>query len=938
MTLRILDPLVPALLAAVPVFVYISYRSLKRSLKSRRRLLPLIARSAVFVLIVLAIAGVQIAEDTDAVNVIYLIDDSESMSSGDERAIVEFIRTSSSSMGGADTASAVVFGADRSVEIEPTTELELEGYESIVDGSATDIEGAILGAISIFPESGAKRIVLLSDGNETSGSAEEAVRIAESLGVRIDTVALGGAYAGAPGGEFAADGIRNEVAVADLIAPESVRTGQMHDITVLIEAREATVSDVYILRNGAFLGEDRLQLSAGENRMTYTTAVEEGGVHTYEVVIRPDEDTFIRNNEYRTSMRVEGEPSVLYVSSEGEESASFLNALDTQGIPSTRIGTEELPPTLAGLLPYDLVVFDNVPAYDLSFNRMETIERYVRDAAGGFLMLGGDESFGAGGYYNTPIERILPVDMDVTSSMDTPSLALIMVIDKSGSMGDTIAGGETKLDLVKEAVIASVEVLNPFYTVALLAFDADFEWTVEPVRAGRIEQIVADLRGLESGGGTRLYPAMEEGFARLDGMQAAVKHLLVLSDGLTDDGEFEQLAQTIRANRITVSTIAVGTDSDQELLETIAEIGGGRSYYTDDIKRIPRIFASESLIVSRGLIVEELFIPSARTPSEIIDGINTSNLPPLGGFVLTYPKDGATEVLSTFNDNPLLAVKQHGLGRTAAFTSDLKGAWGREWIGWDEFPRFSAQLVRWLQRPPAEGPLDVTVSIARGVGEVRVEGVDENGDFVNNLDLMAIVLSGDGSTEEIEIPQTAPGLYEGELIAREEGDYFITIYGNAPGRSIGPRTYGASVPYSEEYLFRNPDLTLLERMARETGGSSIRPDTGESAGDYIFTSAEPSGAYIDIWPYLLIAALVLFTGDIALRQAAKRREEAAEAQPVSRRGARPRGPTYHELIEQIESEERRENRQKRTLSYWFGPGERETDASARLYLSRRNRR
>ncbi|MBT3273451.1 MAG: VWA domain-containing protein, partial [Spirochaetales bacterium] len=734
-----------------------------------------------------------------------------------------------------------------------------------------------------------------------------------------------------------------EVIVQALLAPVVVNSGQVHDITALIQSERATNGLLYIFKDGEYLGEEGIHLEPGINRYTYSSRIDESGAHMYEVYIRPDSDTIEENNIFSASVLVKGDAAVLYVSNEGEAANSFLSALSVQGISAKKITPAILPKDLQSLMHYDAIIFDNVPAFDLSLASMELIERYVRDSGGGFLMLGGDKSFGIGGYFNTPVERALPVDMDVTSSMNIPSLALFLVIDKSGSMGDIVASGQTKLDLVKEAVIASVEILNPFYKVGLLAFDADFEWTVEPIEAGSKGQIIEDMRGLAAGGGTKLYPALVEAFNELKETPAAVKHLLILSDGLTDEEDFESIAKEIRRENITISTISVGGDSDRELLSMMAEQGGGRSYFTDDIQRIPRIFASESIIVSRGLIVEESFVPQPGVPSEITNGTDLPAIPPLRGFVLTYPKTGAQQVLSAFNGSPLLSIWRYGLGKSAAYTSDFRGKWGRDLLNWDDFPVLAAQLIRWLKREQGSGYLKTAVNKQGSSGTITIDAIDENDNFINGLELEALILGPDGRSANHSIIQSAPGLYELDFETGESGDYFVTVYNVRNDLEIPPETHILTIPYPSEYLKHKADGALLTDLAVISGGRVLSSVVGRE--DILFSDIEESpGAYLDLWRYFLMAALLLFLIDITSRHVLRSRkseddegrEQVVEQfRRVTEARAR-RKITYDELLSTMESERKRVS-ENRDIGRWFDSRNKPEDSSIRLFLPKKRR-
>jgi Ca-activated chloride channel homolog len=892
------------------------------------RFAVLAARLLTLLLLVLALAGPAIPETTERVNVVYVIDRSMSLPEIGQRPTIEYLNESLALRHEDDTVGIVVFGGDSSVEASARRELTEVAIESVVDDSATDIANAIYTAMSIMPEYGDKRIVLLSDGNENRGDALEAAQIAKASGIRITTVPL------------TFENVVNEAYVRDIITPMSVRSGQIFEFTVAVRSTMETPASLTFALDGNYIGEEEVALQPGENSFSYTTVLEDTGVHRYEVRLSPGSDVIAENNLYQAVVRVSGRPAILYVSAEGKRSESLLNALNVQEFTVDAVDINELPATLGELIGYDAILFDNIPAFDLSITKMELIERYVRDTGGGFVMIGGDQSFGVGGYYKTPIEKVLPVDMDVTSSMYLPSLALVMAVDKSGSMGEQSRTTGTKLDIVKEAVIAAVDILNPYYTVGLLAFDADFEWTVPITQAGNRAEIIDRLSRLRSGGGTDLFNALKEGYSRLLNTPAAVKHLIALSDGLTDVGDFEGLTKAIAQDGISVSTVAVGEDANRQLMRQIAGWGGGRSYYTDDISNAPRIFASESMIVSRDLIVEESFLPAVTADHETIKGVGLEGFPPLHGFVLTYNKPGAEQVLSTFNNSPLLSVWRYGLGRSAAFTSDLKGRWGTEWVRWDEFPQFIAQLMRWSERPKDERELDVAISHAEGRGTVRVDAVTPDGAFLNNLELQAVMIRPDAGAaidrdlegKTVSFTQDAPGLYSLEFETGEAGEYYFTIFDE--DGSLSPETYGMVIPYPEEYVQFEPNLELLEAVAEATDDRMVR--MADTTADFFEPTGIGTRIYRSLWFWFALAALILFVLDIAIRQV---RIPPGFFQRIANI-FRAKGDklSYDEAAIIIAERYREERERKRDITYWFGRTRDNRDYAARLYLAKRRQK
>lgn len=897
-------PIILLLLLTLPA-AYLLYRRLAAA-TSLRSLLALAGRSLTLVLLVLALSRMATAVDTDRVNLLFVLDRSDSLDDLTQGAALETFRSSLEGMGQSDTTGLVVFGRGASVELTPRDSVGEVSLTSAVESSTTDISGALHTAMAALPEEGVNRIVLMTDGNQTRGDALETARSLAAAGIAVFPVPVSSGL-----GE-------NELFIKDVIAPGEVRAGQALDFTVLVETLlEPASASITVWSDDTYVGEDVLDLRSGENSVGYSAAFDTPGLHRLEVLLSSPEDTIDANNRYEVFIRVTGRPSLLYVSERGRRSEAFVEALRTQDIEVSTLTTQEIPNTLSGLIEYDAVVLDDVPGFELSLSKMEILESYVRNAGGGLLMIGGDNSFGLGGYYGTPVEKALPVDMDVASSAGIPSLTLLMIVDKSGSMGGYTAGGETKLDLVKSAALSAVELLNPFYRAGVLAFDADAEWAVPITTAGDRARIVDGLAGLTPGGGTNLFGAMQAAYEAVRPSESSVRHLLILSDGLTEEGDFQELTGRMAAEGITVSTVAVGADADRELMADLAGRGGGRHYYTDDIQDVPRIFASEAIIASRGLLVEEAFLPRPGVPHEIVQGIDTSALPLLEGFVLTYPKASAEQVLLTSDGKPLLAVRRYGLGRTAAFTSDLRGRWGRSWVEWPELPRLLAQLVRWVERPSAGEELSVTVEEKRGDAVIAVDAEAGTGDFLNFLDLTASVVYPDGRAEEVAVGQIGPGQYRGSFAAEESGPYVVTVRENDSRQP--PQVHGLVVPYSREYRDFEPNLPLLEGIAETTGGRVIARE--DAAGLRALYSSGSAGwrAERELGHWFILAAALVLLAEIAVRKL--RLSAGFFAGLLLRlRSGRPRPkPDYAEARRSMAEKERkeREERARRDLGFWY---------------------
>jgi Ca-activated chloride channel family protein len=913
-----------ALLALVPPLVVLLTRR-SADLPRGRRVSFVALRAAALTMLVLALAGLRLARGSDRIDLLLLLDSSDSVDEEARRTALETFEGLRVRLRPSDGAGIVRFGADADIErlVAGSRAATAAAGPSAVDAGATDIEAAVLSAVAQFGEEGSRRILLASDGAANRGDAAAAAAVARASKVEITVLPIESSVTG------------GEVLVRDVSAPAEVRAGETRDVTVVLRSRTRTPVRVLLLRDGSVAAGRSLIAEPGENAIPFELLFPQRGLAAVTAVVEAGEDRFAENNRFTRIVEVTGSPSVLYVSSPGRRSAALLSALAAQGIGAVEREASTVPGTLAGFLPYDAVVLDDVPGFSFSWEKMETIERFVRDAGGGLLMIGGVHSFGAGGWFETPVERALPVDMDVTSQAQLPRLALVIVTDKSGSMQGTVSTGETKLDVVKSAALSVLELLNPFDRVGLLAFDADHEWTVPMTEAQNREQVAADLATLQPGGGTVLYPALEEAYRQLAGIEAAVKHVIVLSDGLTNPGEFEQLARAMRAAKITVSTVAVGDDADAPLMADIASWAGGRTYATADPRNVPRIFMTETLLASRGLIVQTRFLPQAVAPQELLSGIPVSTLPPLLGFVLTYPKQGATRVLGALHDAPLLATWRYGLGRAAAFTSDLTGRWGREWVTWESFPRFAAQLVRWIEPPVTSEVLHPSVSISGGEGAIVVDAWDALGEFVNGLEASAVIVGPRRDRREIALPQSGPGRYEGTFAAEGAGDWVVTVSARSTDGSVSIRTVGASVSYPEEYLDTGVNRELLEGLAAATGGGVVDPDDTGSLERLLRRERGTSSRQVTLWPLLVALALGCFFLDIAARKFTL--PEGFRERLVKLFGpkAGARNWSYEELADMVRrarEEERRKLRER--ISGMAADGKVSPDLAAYLYIAR----
>jgi hypothetical protein len=346
-------------------------------------------------------------------------------------------------------------------------------------------------------------------------------------------------------------------------------------------------------------------------------------------------------------------------------------------------------------------------------------------------------------------------------------------------------------------------------------------------------------------------------------LKAAKKHIIILSDGLTQKADFPSLLTSLREAKITVSTVALGKDADRSLLRDIARQGNGRSYYTDDAEKIPRIFVGDTRLAAKNVIVEKPMRPVSHQESELIRGIPVQDLPLIEGQVITYPKEGAAHIFRT-GEGPLLSAWQYGLGRTVAFTSDLSAGWGRAWVQWGHFGAFTSQMVKWAQRKETDINYQVEWDRKDGRTVFQVDVTDERGNWVNFLDLKAKILLPTGVSRIVTLDQKTPGRYQGAFFSEEMGEYFINLYASSTGGSIAPKIFGYAVPYADEFQETGTNRKLLSSLATLTRGRLL--DINNSPEGLFSTNGRTRELSPPLWPWLILAAMLLLVVEVGIRK------------------------------------------------------------------------
>jgi Ca-activated chloride channel homolog len=810
-----------------------------------RRWTALALRLAVTLLLVLAVAGIQWKKPMEGLNVFFLIDRSDSIPSPQQEAARRLVNRFAADKKKEDKTGLLVFGTEAALETTAAEKIDLKDTKilAVVGTERTDIGGALRLGTAAFPETGQKRLVLLSDGNENMGDAMSAVLQARPLGVTVDIVPLGTERG-------------NDVSVQKLGLPSRVKTGQTFDAKIFVQTDKPQSATVRLYRNEQPLGEQKVALTPGKNLYTFPQALEEPGFYSYTIQLEAAGDNVPQNNRAISFVNVQGDPRVLLVSIEPDQDRQLAEALRSARLQVKAVGMTGLPGTLAEMQSYDAIFISNLAAGDLGQDNMKLLESAVRDFGVGLVCVGGDQTYAAGAYRGTPLEATLPVNMELDSKKVLPKGAVALIMH-----GMEFANGN---QVSRDCALGVLDALGPTDEMGVIMWNGSDTWVVPLSMVGDKKEHGRKIAGMNQGDMIEFGSVIRQAQDSLEKSTANLKHMLIFSDG--DPGApTPQLMQSIVENRITVSTVLIAGHAGPDTMIRIADQGRGRFYNVQNASQLPQIFIKEAAVILKSAIFEDPFTPKLVAASEIVRGIG--NWPILRGYVCTTPKPRAEIPLVSDKGDPILAHWQYGLGRAVAFTSDAKSRWARDWLGWEQYRQFWSQTAQWALRRVENADFTTDVAVDRGEGFISVDAVDKNGDYRNFLTLDTVVVSPKGERVTVRLEQTGPGHYEARFPTKEVGAYNLSLREMTNGQLAGMQSIGASVNYSPEFTSPEANLNLLARLAEAGGGklldAAVRQDP---LNNPFLHDRSRTFQPRDWWEWLLKVAVVLFVFDVAVRR------------------------------------------------------------------------
>jgi len=865
------------LMATIPLIVAISLRSFA-GLDRSRRIVALILRSLVIIVLAAALARIQFVKRNDNVAVIFMLDRSRSIPEKLRLFSQKYVRAVAAGAQPDDRLGLIGFDGRADVDLIPSRGgkdlMNLVTFSMSAEPDRTDLATALRMAMASFPEGYGRRVVVLTDGNENMGNFAEEMETARANGVAVDVLPLKYSHA-------------NEILFDRITVPAYASQDTRVPVRLVIKSRKRTrvKLDLYHNDEPVPLTDSILELAGGMRPDPFTIPIEvhSGGVHRFDArltPLSPAKDSVVENNQATAFTFVEAPGKVLILTQPESPHDQYLyDALMREKIEVEMRTTDQLEIDLAKLMEYSVVMLANVPADVLTETQHKQLASYVKDQGGGLIMVGGDQSFGAGGWIGSAVEEVSPVTFEVRHKKVMPRGALAIIMHSCEIPRGNYWGEQVGIAAVK--AISSRDYLG---VICYSWSKGGPNWDVPLAPAGNKSAIIRAIKNMQIGDmpdfATTMDIAVKDLMALNDVSQ---RHMIIISDGDPRPPSNATLNKMVK-NKITCSTVGIGFGSHvyEPTLKNIARKTnpkGLRAYYpVKNPRKLPQIFVKEAKVIKRALIDEELFQPRISGISPIVKGFATQDLPPLAGIVLTTRKPDAIMPIArrtTDGDDPVLAHWNYEMGKMAVFTSGLwaHDKWGGQWTHWAAFGKFWKQVVESVMRQAQSADFDVMTRLDGNKGYVLIEALNKDASFLNFLRISGgKVILPNMDARPLRMAQTGPGRYEATFDVNDNGNYLIALpYLNPLEEGDEPRwrviRAGLSVPYSPEYRELGTNMDLLQRAAELTGGRVLesKPDP-----ELVFRhDIPPTESRQPIWDWIIKWLLLpLFILDVAGRRLA----------------------------------------------------------------------
>ncbi|WPX08887.1 VWA domain-containing protein [Anaerocellum danielii] len=824
------------LLAAAVLFIFIWLVSRKFSKESLGKRFVVWMRIVLITLIILALSMPKLTISSDKVTTIYLVDMSESNRKNTEK-MKDFIQKSIKLKKSNELQSVVVFGQDANIEFTPTKYPNFSEFGTAVDSTQTNIENAIKYAVNLFDDDSQKRLVILTDGKETAGEAKNEVELLKNKGIDVKVVLFKSEK-------------EKDVQFSSLKIPQKVFENQAFSIFANINSTFSTKALLKIFRDNDLIFSQQVTLEKGENRFVIKDKLNREGVFRYQGTVEVFDDLEDSNNVSYAICQVRKPQKVLVVYEDVDDVKNVKSLLDSYSADYDAIKSYQANFGLENLLGYSFVILCNVSKEKLDDKFLSAVEKYVKDLGGGLLVIGGSNSYALGNYSNSVLEKMLPVKMEIKNKEKDKNIEVVLVLDHSGSMADTEETGIPKLEIAKSASAKMIEHLESSDKVGVIAFDHNYYWAYKFGRINKKEDVIESISSIEVGGGTAIIPPLNEAVKTLKMSKAKNKLIVLLTDGMGEPSGYEIPANEAKRNNIKITTIGVGKSVNVPILSWIASFTSGRFYLVSDPNELVDVFLKETKIIKGKYIKEKKFVPKVVETNAINSGF--SSYPPLYGYIATTKKDLATSLLVSDEDEPILTVWLYGLGKVAAWCSDLSGQWSRDWILWDKFSQFWVRLLKWLEKGADDSSFDFNVKREKDLV------VSLAGKFGADTIATLKCIYPNGKEKTIAMRRTAPDRFESKVDFMLGSYVFVVMLSSKDKSKVSTFFYSAN--YSDEFRL-DIDKSRFEQFIYLSGARVIKNPSEVYEGRLKNIESKR-----DVSSLLIILCIVLFLLEVSIRR------------------------------------------------------------------------
>ena len=801
-----------------------------------------ILRTVILVTAVLAAASPFLVRQTLTRNVLFLVDRSASvmLTTDDDDVRTRIQQVMDSSPG---ARFGVIEFAKTSVVSAPLGMSTLALGMTSLDESETNLRAAASLGLSITLENQSNQFVLVSDGH-FSDVVEQPLSLVQLSAIPISVIPIG-------------TSVPADVSLSALSAPAVVQVGRPFSVDVEIWAqRDGTVQFV-LYRDDDIVTVQDLHVNAGTTEISVTGEMNQLGSSVYQAIVKGLDDPISANDDMSILVSSTEMPRVLLV--DRLETSYVSRLLDSLGI---SFNTARAIPPLEVLSDYRQLILASGRLEDYTLTGIETVDQFTRQLGGGVLLVSGEQE--VRGFSRGGIEELLPVTFNIPEKTEEASLAIVYLLDRSASMKSRVAGVE-KIDVLKEAAVASINLLDEEAMVGLIAFDRVYDWVL-PIAPIDFSAVIEAVQPMDAIGGTDIYYPLVDALDQLEQVKARSKHVLLISDGKTGEEvrDYPGLVRRLSASSdTTLSAIAVGGSPNTTLLGALVTAGGGTLYLADDFSTLPQVFIDATQRLSRERFVSE----ETEVEGRLLNVLATDSVPALQGYVVSYPKATA-ETLLWCGEDPLVSTWRVGLGSITVLNTDLSGAWSQEWFEWDDLPSLFEGILATTE-PETSVALGLTASASfeGSTTSILIDAWNEDGTYANFLDIEVNVLPINST---YILTQVSPGLYHANLPTPAKGGYIVQIFDRTRDRSM---SLPLSVPYSSEYADMGQDLATLTWIAESSSGVVL------GAGASLPEPAKKLTTHIDpLHGIFILAALALFLLELIIRKwpARKKSRKAAD--------------------------------------------------------------